>query len=106
MQGGEKDLTFHYLKNYGFRYVNFPAGKVFVWVPGNGLNHGAGEDQFCHQVFDHLANSILVVASRDIPKDQEMYEDYNNYGEFPGWYNEMMSELGADEHLGLRKFLE
>ena len=99
-------VTFNYLTNYGFRYKSFPEGKVYIWVPGNGLNHGSGDDQFCHQVFDEKSNSIHVVASKDIPAGQEMYEDYNNYGDFPEWYNGMMERHGAIEHLGLRKFLD
>ena len=101
-----KKFEFYYVVNYVFRNIYFPENRIYLWLPGSGINHGSKKSgkQTNIQYYFEEDHTIRHVATRDIKAGEEMLEDYSDFGEFPVWWNEFMAQFGVEEHLGKIQF--
>ena len=65
-----------------------------MWVPGNGLNHNPTPNTVYRTLPGGTEEGIMLVALTDIPKNQELYDDYRRHGSAPPWLQQFALEKG------------
>lgn len=70
--------TMAYLKNYVFQTHNVCA----LCLPGDSINHSADANTMGVVISD---KELLGIATRDIARGEELFLNYNDFGEPPSW---------------------
>ena len=100
------DNTKYYIANYCASNKSLETGghdEVYIWLPGTSSNHSV-----------HSSNMMSVrsevgystVATRDIQAGEELFIDYNCFGEPPKWFRKFILDEGLNSVFkGLNDFV-
>ena len=102
-----KEFELFYLANYGARIHNGPEDKIHMWIPGCGINHVRDDPSVIiryHESFDFEGTSgraLAIHAMRDIVKGEELLLNYDIFGEYPDWWQQLLEKHGQKNDLAI-----
>jgi len=100
------ETTKYYVANYCASNKSTETGghnEVYIWLPGTSSNHDPSNSNMM-SVKTEVGYSTK--ATRDIAEGEELFIDYNCFGEPPKWFRKFVLENGLDSVFkGLNDFV-
>ena len=90
------ETTKYYLAHYCASNKSLEAGghnEVYIWLPGTSSNHDVEKSNMMSVRTDE---GYSTIATRDIESGEELFIDYNCFGEPPKWFKSFIQENKLD----------